>query len=86
MYIIKTHYEATEANKNFAGEIHDWYSGKGGERLGAKDTFPCAWEIAKYGYKALAPARRGLQAAQSMAEWETGHGYWVVTAEILEIN
>lgn len=84
MYIIKTHYEATEKNPNFAGEVHDWYSGKGGEILAGRDQYPTAYSIREHGYKTLAAARRGLKAAQDAAKWETGYGYWVVTPEIVE--
>ena len=39
MFIIKTHYVATEANKNFAGEEQTWYSGKKGHTL-SKNEMP----------------------------------------------
>jgi hypothetical protein len=84
MYIIKTHYEATENNPNFAGETQDWYSGKGGKILADRDKFPYSYFIREDGYKTLAAARRGLKAAQELAESETAHGYWIVTAEIVE--
>ena len=86
MYIIKIHYEATKDNPNFAGEIHDWYTGKGGEHLSAKDEFPTTYFIQNYGYKTLAAARRGLKAAKELADWETKKGYWIVTVEIIKVS
>jgi hypothetical protein len=85
MYIIKTHYEATESNPNFVGE-HDWYEGKGGVIIGERNELPKTWEINEYGYKTHAGALRGLKAAKERAEHETGYGYWVATADIVEIN
>ena len=86
MYIIKQHYEATKANHNFAGEIHDWYSGREGKSLSARDEFPTTYFIQTYGYKTFAAARRGLKAAQELADWETAKGYWIVTVEILKVD
>lgn len=84
MYIIKTHYEATEKNTNFAGDIHDWYSGKGGFIIGSKNVFPSEHQIECCGYSTLAAAKRGLKAAQETAEWETKNGWWRVAAELVE--
>lgn len=81
-YIIKNHYEATEANTNFAGDIHDWYTGVGGTIIGNKNKFPSEWEIENYGYKTFAAAKRGLKAAQETAEFETKYGFWNVTVEM----
>lgn len=85
MFIIKKHYEATETNKNFAGEVRDYYEGKGGHTLG-HDDFPCQWEINNYGYTTKSGAARGLKAAIELAEWETKQGHWTVTAELIEVN
>lgn len=82
MYIIKRHYEATENNPNFAGEIKDYYTGKAGEIL-STDTLPAQWKIEEYGYKTEAGAKRGLAKAQEMAEWETEHGYWNVSVSLV---
>lgn len=84
MYIIKAHYEATESNKNRAGEIHDWYTGKGGFVIGGEDRMPDAREIRQYGYSTLAAASRALKAARENAAWETGLGHWIVSAELIE--
>ena len=85
MFIIKKHYEATENNPNFAGEVKDYYEGKSGHTLGHND-FPRDWEINSYGYKTYAAAMRGLKAAIESADWETKQGYWNVTAELVEVN
>lgn len=84
MYIIKTHYEATEKNRNFAGDIQDWYTGKGGWVMGDKNVFPSDWQIEHGGYPTLAGAKRGLKAAQNSAEWEMQQGFWKVSVELVE--
>lgn len=85
MYIIKKHYEATAKNTNFAGEVQDWYSGKGGAHIGRKNEYPCKGEVNEWGYKNLAGAKRALRAAQELAASETAHGSWNVTVELLEV-
>lgn len=84
MYIIKTHYEPTEKNTNRAGDIHDWYSGKGGSHIGGAGKFPSDWEIEHYGFTSLAGAKKALREAQNAATWETRNGWWNVTAELIE--
>lgn len=83
MFIIKKHYEATENNTNFAGEVKDYYYGKSGE-LQSIGEFPGEWQIENYGYKTLAAAKRGLAAAQALADWETSRGFWKVSASLVE--
>lgn len=83
-YIIKKHYEATEKNTNFAGEVKDFYQGKGCHTIGTESRFPVKFEIDNYGYTTLAAAKRGLKAAIEFATWETGLGYWNVTATLIE--
>ena len=83
MYIIKYHYEATEKNTNFAGDIHDAYTGKGGNVLSIR-RFPNECQIEFFGYPTLAGAKRGLRCAQENAEWETKNGWWNVTAELVK--
>ena len=83
-YIIKKHYEATEKNTNFAGEVKDYYQGKAGHTIGFHNNFPTNWEIETFGYVTLAAAKRGLKAAIEYANWETGMGYWNVTATLVE--
>lgn len=83
MYIIKQHYEATEANKNFAGKITDYYTGKGGT-IFSENKLPYKTAVDWYGYKTLAAAKRGLKAAQESAEWETACGYWIVSVSLIE--
>lgn len=83
MFIIKKHYEATETNKNFAGEIRDYYEGKAGHIIGC-NNFPTNWEITTWGYKTLAAAKKGLKVAKDLAEWETECGHWNVTVELVE--
>lgn len=84
MYIIKKHYEATEKNTNFVGEIRDYYEGKAGYTIGLHNEFPDKWEIETFGYVTLAGAKKGLKAAIELANWETNCGYWNVTAELIE--
>lgn len=83
MFIIKKHYEATKTNKNFAGEIHDYYCGKAGHTL-SQDEIPCKYFINEYGYSTKAAAMRGLKAAKEFADWETKRGHWNVSAELVE--
>lgn len=83
-YIIKKHYEATETNKNFAGEVKDFYQGKGGHAIGSQNRFPVKFEIDFYAYTTLAAAKRGLKSATDMAKWETGLGHWNVTVSLVE--
>lgn len=82
-YIIKKHYEATETNKNFAGEVHDWYEGKAGHIL-SKDKMPTEYFINEHGYTTKAAAKRGFNAAVKMAKWETDLGHWNVTVSLIE--
>ncbi|MBQ9167940.1 MAG: hypothetical protein IJX67_05985 [Oscillospiraceae bacterium] len=82
MFIIKKHYEATEYNPNFAGEVKDYYEGKAGHIL-SSNTFPVKWEIENYGYKTLAAAKRGLKKARELADWETAKGFWNVSVELV---
>lgn len=84
MYIIKTHYEATEQNHNFAGAIKDFYIGKGGFIIGSENKFPSEYQIEHCGYSTLAAAKKGLKSAQECAEWETRNGWWIVTAELVK--
>lgn len=86
MYIIKKHYEATESNQNFAGQVHEWCCGKGGELIAAQDTFPTAYTINEYGYKTLTSAKRGLAAAKRLADWESSHGHWIISVEIVKVD
>lgn len=82
MYIIKKHYEATDSNPNFAGEVKDYYEGKSGHQL----IQPLVrWEIEEYGYKTIAAAARGLKAVQGLCDWETSKGFWKVSAELVEM-
>ena len=83
-YIIKKHYEATEKNTNFTGEVMDFYQGKGGHAVGTCNEFPVKWEIEAFGYTTLAAAKRALKAAIEMATWETNMGFWNVTATLIE--
>lgn len=83
-YVIKKHYEATDANTNFKGEVHDYYEGKA-EALLSEDKFPAAWLIEAHSYTTLSGAKRGLKKAQELAEWETNKGWWKVTAELVEV-
>lgn len=85
MYIIKKHYEATDINKNFAGDVRDYYEGKRGHLLSQHDQFPSEWNIREYGYKTLAAAKKGLKVVQELCEWEEQKGYWKVSAEIIEV-
>ena len=82
MFIIKKHYEATENNPNYAGEIKDYYEGRAGEVLSSGE-FPNKWLIEEYGYKTLSGARRGLASAKELAEWETSHGFWNVSVSLV---
>lgn len=82
-YIIKKHYEATENNPNFKGEIKDYYEGKAGHIIGS-DHFPAAWEIEEYGYSTKAAAIKGLKVAKELADWETNRGFWNVTVSLVE--
>lgn len=82
MFIIKKHYEATENNPNFAGEVKDYYEGRAGELLSSGE-FPSKWQIEEYGYKTLAGAKRGLAKAQELTEWETSRGFWKVSVSIV---
>lgn len=84
MYIIKKHYEATQSNTNFAGEIRNYYEGKAGHTIGNDKIYPTKWEIETFGYKTLAAAKRGLKKAAELAEWETKAGHWNVSAELIE--
>lgn len=84
MFIIKTHYVATEANKNFCGEEQTWYSGKKGHTL-SKDEMPAQFWINLYGYTTKASAMRGLKAAKELDVWETKHGWWVRKSELVEV-
>lgn len=83
MFIIKKHYEATENNPNYAGEIKDYYEGAGGETL-SSNFLPSKWQIETYGYKTMVGAQRGLAKARELAEWETSHGFWNVTVSLVE--
>lgn len=84
MFIIKTHYEATETNENFKGKITNYYSGKRG-RLLSENELPAKWLINEYGYSTLHGAKRGLKTASDLAEWETNEGHWNVSVELIEI-
>lgn len=84
MYIIKKHYEATDSNHNFAGEVKDYYEGKAGHLLSHHNQFPTRWEIEEYGYKTLAAAKKGLKSVLELCEWETAKGFWTVTAELIQ--
>lgn len=67
-YIIKKHYEATEDNNEFKGQVHDYYEGKAETLIGGEDKFPASWEIDTYAYTTLQGAKRGLKKAQELAE------------------
>lgn len=82
-YVIKKHYEATETNLNFKGEIRDYFEGRGGELL-ASDCFPTEGQVEAFGYCTLAGAKMALRKAQELAEWETSHGHWTVTASLVQ--
>lgn len=84
MYIIKTHYEATANNPNFAGETRDYYYGKARHLIGS-DNFPTNFSIKNYGYATLSAAKRGLKKAIELANWETEKGYWSVTVDLVEV-
>lgn len=86
MFIIKKHYVATENNPNFTGQIADFYEGKGGHILCAKNKFPENYSIKEYGYSTPASAAKGLKKAIELAKWETGFGHWKVTAELIEVQ
>lgn len=85
MYIIKKHYEATESNPNFAGEVKDFYEGKAGRLIGS-NSFPTKGEIDAYGYGSLAAAKKGLARANEYAEWENKMGHWNVSVELIEVS
>ena len=86
MYIIKKHYEATESNKNFANETHDWYFGKGHTTLSEMNEFPTEWMIKEYGYKTIASAQSGMKTAKRLADWEAGHGNWNIIVELVKVD
>lgn len=83
MYIIKKHYEATESNLKFAGDVKDWYEGQNGFLIGG-NGFPTKSEINAFGYNTLAGAKRGLKKAEELAKWETEKGHWKVTVELIK--
>lgn len=84
-WYIKKNYEATESNKNFAGE-RMFYC------LGIRETFlsqnehPNYSQICTYGYKALSGAKKALDAAQWFAKLEESRGHWIVNVELVEVN
>jgi hypothetical protein len=80
MYLIKTHYEATENNPNFAGETRDYLHGKN------YASIVCDYDIRTYGYKTLAAAKRGLAAHEYLAQCEMTLGFWDITVEIVEVK
>lgn len=82
MFIIKWHYEATENNPNFPGEIKDYYMGKAGEILSC-NKLPAKGEIEEYGYKTMGQAKRGLAKAQEAAKWENERGFWKVSVSLV---
>lgn len=84
-YIIKKHYEATESNENFKGEIFDYYLGINNSLL-SENEMPAEWKIEKYGFTTLAGAKAGMRHAQSLADWEVVGGNWNVTVELIQIQ
>lgn len=86
MFIINKHYEATESNPNFKEAIKDFYYGKGGHTIGRENEFPCLWEIENYGYKTLAAAKKALNAAQELCDWENERGFWRVSVSLLQVQ
>lgn len=65
MYIIKKHYEATENNPNFAGNIMDYFYGKGSHLLGI-NTPPKSWEIESYAQPQISAGRELLRSRESI--------------------
>lgn len=84
MYIIKKHYEATENNPRFAGNIIDYFYGKGSHLLGI-NALPESWKTESYAFSTLAAAKRALKSAEELCAWESSQGYWTATAELVEV-
>lgn len=82
-FIIKQHYEATEKNTNFAGEVIDYYTGKGYSALG-KNEFPIRYYIENYGFSTKAAAMRALKAIIAGNKQEESYGFWKVTSTLVE--
>lgn len=82
-YIIKQHYEATEKNTNFAGEVIDYYTGKGHTAIG-KNAMPIPYYIENYGFSTKAAAMRALKSVAEGAKWESSRGFWNVTCSLVE--
>lgn len=81
-YLIHTHYEATEANPNFAGETRDYYIGKGGK---VNDKL-YSWVISNEGYDKMCHASRMLKIHQGYNKDEESRGYWKISSEIISVE
>ena len=87
-YIIRTVSTATELNKNFAGQTHTYYYGKGQELIAAYGTQDAyidrnlaAWWIKEYGYSRICDAKRSwILNNPENSEW------WNSTAEIVAVE
>lgn len=80
MYIIHTHSEATAKNTNNIGIVQDWYYGVGGTHIYNLDY------AIRDAYKTKAAASKALKTMKECAEFETSMGWWVTTAELIEVK
>lgn len=84
-YFIKKHYEATESNENFAGEVKDFYCGKG--MTSCSEFFKYFnYYIKNNAYTRLCDAKRAYKAHLELANSEMKYGFWKVSVEIVEFE
>ena len=84
VYIYKKHYEATENNPYFAGDIIDYYYGKK-ENLLSVNAMPIQYFIDNYAYKTKAAICKAMKTEHELVEWENEKGFWKVSIEIIEV-
>lgn len=87
MFVIKKNYKATETNECFKGEKQVWYCGKQGAdcRVDTNEATNYLKTFIKYhGYATKAGAKKALNSAKDLAEWETKAGHWIVSVELIE--
>lgn len=84
-YLVKITYKATENNKNFAGETHVYYEGKG-EKTVKDDTSYFPWRVEEYGYKRECDAKRNYHFHNPTTETCNGVVIWEKQVEVVKVE
>ena len=86
-YLVKVIATATEANKNFSGDVHTYIYGKDqtllkmeGTRYGQDFDNMYSYFLRKYGYKRACDAKRSPSYKDTQAD-----EFWNYSAEIIEV-